>query len=242
MVKIAIVDDSIEILASIRKIVESITIKFLDDRELEIYTYARAELLIYDLEENIQFDIFLLDVEMPDMNGIELAKKIRKMQENGYIIFLTSHPQFAIRGYDRKVRAYQYLLKETMNSRLPEVMEDVIRRCLREEKEYYFIVNQHRMEKLKYQNIIHIKKDGKNCMIVMDDGVHTDRTTLENIMSCLDAAMFLPIERGCIVNIEHICKIQRNEVYMDNGDILEISRNNIQKVKKRVSRYWGENV
>ena len=61
-------------------------------------------------------------------------------------------------------------------------------------------------------------------------------------MSCLDAAMFLPIERGCIVNIEHICKIQRNEVYMDNGDILEISRNNIQKVKKRVSRYWGENV
>ena len=138
MVKIAIVDDSIEILASIRKIVESITIKFLDDRELEIYTYARAELLIYDLEENMQFDIFLLDVEMPDMNGIELAKKIRKMQENGYIIFLTSHPQFAIRGYDRKVRAYQYLLKETMNSRLPEVMEDVIRRCLREEKQYYF--------------------------------------------------------------------------------------------------------
>ena len=110
----------------------------------------------------MQFDIFLLDVEMPDMNGIELAKKIRKMQENGYIIFLTSHPQFAIRGYDRKVRAYQYLLKETMNSRLPEVMEDVIRRCLREEKQYYFIVNQHRMEKLKYQNIIHIKKDGRN--------------------------------------------------------------------------------
>ena len=121
-------------------------------------------------------------------------------------------------------------------------MEDVIRRCLREEKQYYFIVNQHRMEKLKYQNIIHIKKDGKNCMIVMNDGVHTDRTTLENIISCLDAAMFLPIERGCIVNIEHICKIQRNEVYMDNGDVLEISRNNIQKVKKRVSRYWGENV
>lgn len=242
MVKIAIVDDSIEILASIRKIVENITIKFLDDQELEIYTYARAELLIYDLEEHVHFDIFLLDVEMPDMNGIELAKNIRKMQENGYIIFLTSHPQFAIRGYDRKVRAYQYLLKETMNSRLPEVMEDVIRRCLREEKQYYFIVNQHRMEKLKYQNIIHIKKDGKNCMIVMVDGVHTDRTTLENIMGCLDTAMFLPIERGCIVNIEHICKIQRNEVYMDNGDILEISRNNIQKVKKRVSRYWGENV
>ena len=52
-------------------------------------------------------------------------------------------------------------------------------------------------------------------------------------MGFLDAAMFLPIERGCIVNIEHICKIQRNEVYMDNGDILEMSRNNIQKVKKR---------
>ena len=121
----------------------------------------RAELLIYDLEENMQFDIFLLDVEMPGMNGIELAKILEKCRKMRYIIFLTSHPQFAIRGYDRKVRAYQYLLKETMNSRLPEVMEDVIRRCLREEKQYYFIVNQHRMEKLKYQNIIHIKKTGK---------------------------------------------------------------------------------
>ena len=44
MVKIAIVDDSIEILASIRKIVENITIKFLDDRELEIHTYAKSRI------------------------------------------------------------------------------------------------------------------------------------------------------------------------------------------------------
>ena len=87
-----------------------------------------------------------------------------------------------------------------------------------------------------------MKKDGKNCTLFTERSQHFDRKTLEQVRQVLSRVGFIAIDRGRIVNIEHIRKIEKNEVHMDNGEVLEISRSNIKKVKNMVTEYWRDNL
>ena len=66
----------------------------------EIRTFASAEAFLFEYEEDKAFDILLLDIEMENMNGIELAKRIRKDHNRAEIIFITSHFEFVWEGYE----------------------------------------------------------------------------------------------------------------------------------------------
>lgn len=242
MLRIAIVDDSREMLSIAKEIVCRKAAKVYRNRECEVCTFVNPETLLYELEESQYFDIFLLDIEMPRMNGIELAKMIRRISGDTFIIFLTSHAEFAIEGYEKDIKAYRYVLKSSMNEKLPEVMEELMDHCVRQEKNYYYIANQHRVERLKCEDIIYIKKDGKNCILYDSRGGHVDRNTIEKVKNYLEPFGFIGIDRGRVVNIEHIDKIAKNEVYMDDGTSLEISRANIMRVKRSVAEYWGQRI
>lgn len=242
MIKVAIVDNGTEAAKKTKAIVEKRAERLLKNGKAEIHVFTSSELISYELYEGAYFDIFLLETKMPVLSGLDLAKYIRSTQKEGYIVFLTSHPEFALESYDKGIHAYQYILKEAMKTRLPEVMDDIFEQCIREEDQYYYIFNQYRTERIRFHDIIHVKKDGKNCIFVTKDSIHTDRTTIEKAKQILNLPVFILIERGSIVNIEHIEKICKKEVHMNNGDVLEISRANVQKVRDKVRQYWGVNL
>lgn len=241
MIRVAIIDDNQEMLDLIYKIAAD-ELEKNRRHAVEIRSFIKPAKLKYILGEKQHFDLYLVDVEMPEINGIELARHIRKMQEDAYIVFLTSHPQFAIHSYDLSIQAYQYILKSNMKKLLPQVLERIAQNLANQTDQFLFIKNQVRFEKIKHQKIIRIYKEDKNAIIVAENGIHKKRATLESLMKELKESSFIQIERGNIVNIEHIDKIQRTEVHMDNGDILEISRANVKWVKRRVNQYWGANL
>ncbi|MCI9074947.1 MAG: response regulator transcription factor [Dorea sp.] len=238
MFKIAVIDDSKEMTEVVREIAKRQAEESGIESEIMIKTYTDPEAFLDDLKEGRYFHIFILDVEMPEMTGVELADNIRELQKDGYIIFLTCHPEFAIQGFERDV--FQYILKSDMEFRLPAVLEQVFEICVREHTEYYLIANRHRMEKIRCGDIIYVKKEGKNCILYTEGEEHYDRKTMDQVRRFLEPIGFICIDRGRIVNIEHILKIEKNEVYMDNDAVLEISRANIKKVKEQVTEYWGE--
>lgn len=86
----------------------------------EIRTFASAEAFLFEYEEDKAFDILLLDIEMENMNGIELAKRIRKDHNRAEIIFITSHFEFVWEGY--KVDALHYLTKPLSAEKLTQVL------------------------------------------------------------------------------------------------------------------------
>lgn len=241
MIRVAIVDDNQEIVDLVYKIVVDKMGK--NQEQLDnIKCFTKPVTLRYELEEKRQYDLYLLDVEMPGVNGIELAKYIRKVQENAYIVFLTSHPEFAIYSYDLSIQAYQYILKGKMKTTLPYVLEKIQNNLKNKTEQFLVIHNNIRYEKIDHQKIIRMYKEGKNTVIVTDNEIHKKRSTLEKVLKELEGSSFIQIERGSIVNIERIDKILRNEVHMDNGDILEISRANVKSVKQRINQYWGEHI
>ena len=83
MPRIAIVDDQEEYLEEICNLIEKFYFK--NGIPYVVNTFSNAQLLLYEMEEKLYFDIYLLDIEMPGINGLSLAEKIRSMDDAGYI-------------------------------------------------------------------------------------------------------------------------------------------------------------
>ena len=107
MINIAFVDDNKEFLELINKLIHSYIVSKKIYCKVEFY--QNPELLYLDFTEKKKFDICFLDIEMPQMNGIELAYKIRENDKLVRVVFLTSHKEFIRVGY--KVKAFDFISK-----------------------------------------------------------------------------------------------------------------------------------
>ena len=103
MIKVAICDDEKEYIDKISKIVSDI-------EDVKIYTYDSGYKILNILEE---FDIFILDIEMPGISGMNLAHIIREKRKEAIIIFLTNYDSYVFDGYE--VGAFRYLSKVRMD-------------------------------------------------------------------------------------------------------------------------------
>ncbi len=87
---------------------------------VRVREYPPAEALLFSYPDSPP-DILLLDIEMPGMNGVELAKSIRARAEAAQIIFITGYPDFIAEGYE--VEALHYLIKPVTREKLWEVLD-----------------------------------------------------------------------------------------------------------------------
>ena len=99
---------------------------------IKIKTYKDAESFLFDFEEENDFDILLLDIEMGDMNGVTLAKNIRKKSETVQIIFITGYSDYISDGYD--VAALHYLMKPLKAEKLFEVLSRAVAKLTKDGK------------------------------------------------------------------------------------------------------------
>ncbi|MDD3278023.1 MAG: LytTR family DNA-binding domain-containing protein [Lachnospiraceae bacterium] len=233
MIKIAVADDNEEIVEIVQK---QIQINLAD--KVTVKTYTDSKLLLFDVDEGKKFDVYILDIEMPKIMGIDLAKGIRKRQMDARIIFLTSHVEFALEGFNLEIQAYQYILKTDMKSKLPRVLDALVEEM--RHKKFYTIQTQVRFSRIDCEHIVSMHKDGKNVIITTKEDEYQERKTLEKIVKDMNLPELIFIERGYVINILHIRQIQHNVVLMDNGQELFISRAKISKVKQKVNDYWSE--
>ena len=116
MIKIAVLDDDPMYLDKICDITH--TAMFQLDLAYELKRYNKVDLFLKDLRAGGYCDIYLLDVEMPQMNGLEVARNIRQKYSEPIIIYITNHVDYAVEAFE--VKAYQYILKRQLDERLNE--------------------------------------------------------------------------------------------------------------------------
>lgn len=115
-----------------------------------------------------QFDIYILDAEMPVKNGIEVAKEIRKLYPEPVIIYVTNHLNYAVEAYE--VNTYRYIAKDTMEKGLNAAYETLLPILLAKEERYYIVKKRSELEKIAYSDIFYVKKEGKCAVIVHRNG------------------------------------------------------------------------
>ena len=119
--RVAVADDDDAVLERVRDKIE--ILKKEKQMDLCVKYYSQARRISTELETTKPCDLYILDIEMAEMNGMALAKKIREMQEKAYIVFLTDHLQYALQGYE--VKAWQYILKEDLDKKLSPTIQSI---------------------------------------------------------------------------------------------------------------------
>ena len=177
MIRIAILDDE---KADLEK-EEQITRQYFYNRqaESEIATYQSVEWFLLGLTEE-QFDIYILDAEMPVKNGIEVAKEIRKLYPEPVIIYVTNHLNYAVEAYE--VNTYRYIAKDTMEKGLNAAYETLLPILLAKEERYYIVKKRSELEKIAYSDIFYVKKEGKCAVIVHRNGETSVRDSLSAVV------------------------------------------------------------
>lgn len=232
MIQIAIIEDEINIHKEILQFVyEGIHQR----KEIGVDIFSSAEEY---LAVNQKYEMVITDIELPGISGLELGKRIKQIYSDIYLVFLTSYSEFASESY--VIEAYQYILKRDMSVRLPMLVDKVIAKIEKEYTEFCWIGNYRDFKKLYYRDIIYVKKlkGTKYTEYVTNQGKYTERISLNHVFSELSKRGFILADRAYIVNINHVQRMRRNIIYMDNGEEIKVNRAHDMEIKEKIAECW----
>ncbi len=207
-----------------------------------IQTFSSGLNLIYELQDGTHFDLLLLDIEMPQIDGMQLASKVKKLLPQVLIIFITSHIEYALDAYELSI--FRYIPKANMDTKLTHALLDAAQFIQIQISKSYIIQNQNRLERIPYKNLLFISHEGKNSLLItnLPTSSFKVRKTLQQIHEELDTNEFIFIDRGCIVNLSHILSIKNNECILKDGTHLVVSQARMQDLKEHMLLFWKEHI
>lgn len=235
MIKLAIVDDDMQMREKICNLINTIDNV---ENKISIYKFCSAEQILNEFEKNVQFDIILSDIEMGKMKGIEFGKIVRDKYPDIIFIFLTSYPEYAAESY--VLNAYQYILKNEMEKRLPDILQTIISKIDAIDERYRMVKTRFEAHKIYLKDIIYIKKvkGDKYSLFYTTNGTFAERISLEQVLVELNSDEFIMTERGYIVNYRHISSLKGNILYLTDGITVTISRARAGAVKEQIFNCW----
>lgn len=237
MLIIAIVEDNKEYATMLKKRIMETDFK---DKVL-VNIYLNPMEFLDKVKAGKRYQLCFSDVMMPEMDGMNLAEEIRKIDSRMLLIFLSSYLEYAPDGY--RVNAFDYLLKGREDDKWDALVKRIKKRLKDDRVKVYRIITQNKVEMVPLNKIIYIYKEGKYCNFVLEHEQEriTVRKTIKEIGEELDSYKnFIQIKRGYIINIEKIRKYTAEEIIMENGDSLIIGRMHVVRVKELVMKYAEE--
>lgn len=237
MVHIAICDDDSNMVKYLCNLVQS----FLKTHKIigKVVAYTNAEALLFDTQGDTYYDLIFLDIEMEKLNGMEAAARIREYDAGCLIIFLTSHLEYAVDAFQLSV--FRYIPKAQIAERLETDLASALKKIQEDNEKYYVSYSHKSLEKIYHKDILFIQKDGKNSVLyTQTKGIVKIRKSLSDLFSELSSDEFIFTDRGCIVNIIHIMKIENDLIYLRNGEKIYISKPNVKSVKLKTAMFWSD--
>lgn len=236
MLNIAICDDD----SKQRYTIESYFDK-LNKSNIEWWSYDSAEKLYDTIKlKEMTFDIFILDVEMGNMSGIELAKKIRENDKNAIIIFLTSYTAYALDVFE--VVTFDFLIKPLTYEKFQEVINNTIEYMSLTKKTFSFEFKKD-FYNIPYNNIVYIDKLGRKAFTHTIDGKRYEcNLNMKQVWERLNEKMFVSLCKSCIINVSKIKEIEKEKVKLEGNIELNVSREYRTALKKKHLDYYKEQI
>lgn len=215
--KIAICDDDWHMQQTLRLFID----QTYQDLDMLVDGFTSGEALLAAVQKQSQpYQLILLDIEMRGIDGIETAKRLRKLLPDCYIIFITSHDEFALTGYE--VAAFRYLVKPVQ----PEKLTEAISAVRAELSDHITLhVEDGPVEALlRVKDIYYIEAQDKRVRVVLKDTAFNDRRGIDEIERALAGEDFFRVHRSYLINFRYVARLDKHEILLVSGEQIPLSR------------------
>lgn len=235
--KIAICDDNIDVIKQIENIVSQTYAEIQVDFLTTCFENGR-DLLAEIQNEDTEFDILLLDIDMPEISGIEVARIIRERNVNSILIFISSYENYVFDTFE--YNPFRFVRKSRMLQELPIALRAAEGVYQKNKKRYVIIHSDKGEVRIEETEIMFFDVVKRQIRISLADGriLYTWKT-IKELQKELSAERFSKIHSGCVVNLKYVSGYAGCDITLDNGVHLTASRGGIKTFKEELSRYWS---
>lgn len=190
-------------------------------------------------QEDGRTDILILDIDMPGMDGISLARRLRREGGDMQILFVTGLDDYALDGYD--VDAVSYLIKPVEEEQLFCCLDRAWERC-RKEDPVLLLEMPGGVGRVKLRDIRYLESSAHDTLVYCAQGGGPARSKtgirqLEEYVGQQGGAFF-KIHRSYLVNLAYVARITRTEVVMDGGEVLPVARGRWEALNRAYLEYY----
>ena len=233
MIHIALVEDDVNYVKTLNEYL----LRYEKEKQckIKISVFYDAEDIVNNYLGN--YDIILMDIELKFMDGISAAEKIREMDSEVVIIFITNMPQYAMQGY--KVDALDYTLKPISYYALSQRIERSLARINRRKRKSIVIVLKSGMKKIDISLVKYVEVMDHDVTFHTKEGLYTTKSSLKDIEKQIDSDSFFRCHKCYLVNLEYVDKIQNNDIYIGE-DVVTVSRGKKKELLDALNNYINE--
>lgn len=191
--------------------------------------FDSAESFLFHYADENDYDILLLDIEMAAMDGVMMAKQLRKDNETVQIIFITGYTDYIAEGYE--VAALHYLVKPVKEEKLFSVLDRAAEKLRKNEKVLHFEVSGEMVRVPVYQ--IRYAEVMANYVTIHAAEDVTVKMTLGDLEKELDER-FYRAGRSIIVNLTQISRVTKTEIKLSDGTVIPLPRGAYEGVNRAI--------
>lgn len=234
MYHIAIVEDETEFSVQLQEYLKKYQEEY--DVRFKISIFADGA----DILEGYQqlYDIILLDIEMPKVNGMDAAEQIRKMDSDVTLMFITNMASYAIRGYE--VGALDFVMKPINYYTFSMKLTRVLKRTKQKELQQILLTLPDGVKKFGLNQIYYVEVQNRMLHYHTEEGEYVVRGTMQSVEQMLLPYPFAKCNHWYIVNLKHVSEVRKNTAIV-GGHELEVSRRNRTVFLKALTEYMGGN-
>lgn len=207
----------------------------------DISLFAGGYALLDAAEDAEGFDLYILDVIMPDLNGIEVGKALRQMGRDGAIIYLTTSPDYAVESY--QTQAFFYLLKPVQREQLFEILDKAMAAAKKRQTESIIVNTPRGLRSLLLEDILYVERVERFMRYYLAGGETVDSRTLrgsfqEAVADLLKDKRFILCGASFVLGLHHVKAVERGSALLDSGAAAVIPQLAFAEIKRAWMDYW----
>lgn len=232
MLRIAVVEDDDSDLARLQEHLQ----RFSREKGLALQTsvFRNGEQLLFSYQP--VYDIILMDIEMPQMDGMTAAQRLRELDPSVILIFITNMAQYAIQGY--RVRARAYLLKPVQYISFAMELSDAAQAVDALPEDAFLLRSENGVIRLNAADILYIESQKHDQLFHTRTGVHSMRTTMAELEQRLAPLWFERSGVSFLVNLRCVTGVERDAVLLGEERV-PLSRQKRKHFLEALARYIG---
>ena len=208
----------------------------------QVETFQSGSALLTQVEAAGGFDLYVLDILMPELSGIDTGRRLRTLGDGGEIVYLTSSNDFAADSYD--VRAFFYLLKPVNEGKLFQVLDGAVEKLNRRRSSAVVVTTADGPRRILLERIRYVERVGRCIRYYCTNGVVESQTIR---VSFREAAAPLLADRrfylcgaSFLLNFQHVTGVSGQTALLDSGQAVTLPRTAATEFKKAWGNYWLE--